>query len=277
MQTLEDYKKAGQELYHKLHLSSYPIAIKYIKDVSEIPEGIVRPSANGQKWSLCQAFTYARRWGWSVAMTSDDNFCTPSTATHRWEDISDEDMIQSQMFQKWHKDLEAEKKRLEHGLSIIGKENLGRLSEYKGSICSPLPETVIVPDSVLVYGTGENITHIIQALTYDGENFPASSFEGFGESCFKGGLVPFITQTPQIIIPGMGDRTFAGTFDSEIAIGLPAALLFIIVEHLFMTGGRLNMGQPIKTLLPMSITENVTPGFKFMREKIDASKKKKTR
>jgi len=49
------------------------------------------------------------------------------------------------------------------------------------------------------------------------------------------------------------------------------------VEHLFITGGRLNMGQPIKTLLPMSITENVTPGFKFMREKIDESKKKKTR
>jgi len=277
MQTLEDYRKAGQELYHKLHLSSYPVAIKYIKDVSEIPEGVVRPSANGQKWSLCQAFTYARRWGWSVAMTSDDNFCTPSTATHRWEDIAAEDMIQSQMFQKWHKDLEAEKRRAAHGLSIIGRENLGRLSEYKGFICSPLPETVIVPDSVLVYVTGENITHIIQALTYESENFPTSSFEGFGESCFKGGLVPFITQTPQIIIPVMGDRTFAGTFDYEIAIGLPAALLFIVVEHLFMTGGRLNMGQPIKTLLPMSITENVTPGFKFMREKIEASKKKKNR
>lgn len=40
-----------------------------------------------------------------------------------------------------------------------------------------------------------------------------------------------------------------------------------MVTHLFMTGGRLNMGQPIKTLLPMSITGNVTPGFKFMRKK----------
>jgi len=50
-----------------------------------------------------------------------------------------------------------------------------------------------------------------------------------------------------------------------------------VVDYLSMAGGRLNMGQPIKTLLPMNITENVTPGFKFMREKIDASKKKKNR
>jgi len=30
----------------------------------------------------------------------------------------------------------------------------------------------------------------------------------------------------------------------------------------------------VKTLLPMGITENITPGFKFMREKIDESKKR---
>jgi len=50
-----------------------------------------------------------------------------------------------------------------------------------------------------------------------------------------------------------------------------------VVDHLFMAGRRLNMGQPIKTLLPMNVTENVTQGFKFIREKIDASKKKKNR
>jgi len=276
MKTLDDYKKAGQELYHRLHLSTYPVAIKYIKDVSEIPQGVLRPSANGQKWSLCQAFTYARRWGWSVAMTSDDNFCTPSSTTHGWEDISTEDQIQSQMFQKWHKDLEAEKKRTQQGLNVIGKENLGRLREYKGFVCSPLPETAIIPDSVLVYGTGENMTHIIHALTYEGENFPTSSFSGFGESCHKGGLVPFITQTPQVVIPGMGDRAFSGTYDYEVAIGLPASLLFLVVEHLFMSGERLNMGQPVRTLLPMGLTEAITPGFKFVREKIDESRKKET-
>ena len=272
MKTIDDYRKAGQELYDKLHLSTYPIAIKYIKGVAEIPQGTRRPSDKGQKWSLCQAFTYARRWGWSVAMTSDDNFCTPSSVSQGWEEVPREDLIQSQVLQTWHKDLEAQERfsRTSSG----GRESPGKPGGYKGFICSPLPETIIIPDSVLVYGTGENITHIIHALAYEGENIPTSSFSGFGESCSKGALMPFLTQKAQIVIPGTGDRTFSGTYDYEIAIGLPADLLFFVIEHLLVTGGRLNMGHPVKTLLPQSITESLTPGFKYLREKIDELKKK---
>lgn len=269
MSELADYNKAGLELYDKLHLSTYPVAIKYIKDHSEIPAKTIRPSQSKQKWSLCQAFTYARRWGWTSAMTADDNFCTPATAMHRWVDVPDEVMLQSQLFQAWHKDIEAEKKRFQHGLEQIGRENLAEMKKYKGFITSPLTQTPVIPDTVLVFGNGENLTHIIQSITYEGEHYPVSSFEGFGETCAKGGLNPFITGKPQVVIPGMGDRTFSGIYDYEIAIGLPARLLFTAVENLFKSGGRLNLGNPVKTLLAMGLTENITPGFKYMREKIE--------
>ena len=74
--------------------------------------------------------------------------------------------------------------------------------EYNGFVVSPLPSSLIVPDTVLIYGNGEQITHLIQALVYDGRNFPTSSYWGFGESCMKGGLIPFLTQTTQIVITG---------------------------------------------------------------------------
>ena len=62
MSNLNNYQEAGQSLYDRLHLGSMPIAIKYIKDVSEIPaDKVLRPSAMDEEWSLCQAFTYARR------------------------------------------------------------------------------------------------------------------------------------------------------------------------------------------------------------------------
>lgn len=266
METLEDYKQAGQELYHKLHLSTYPIAIKYIKDVSDIPEGVSRPSLVGEKWSLCQAFTFARRVGLSVAMTSDDNFCTPSTVAQGWEDVSYEDFIQSQVLQGWHKDREAEEK--------VSSHDRVASTGHKGFICSPLPESIVIPDSVLVYGNAENITHIIHALAYDGENVPTSSFWGYREPCSKGALLPFVTQKPQIVIPGLGDRNLSGTHDYEIAIGLPGALLFTVMEYLFATGGPMNMGQPVRTQFVRSLTEEITPGFRFMREKIDESRRK---
>ena len=116
--------------------------------------------------------------------------------------------------------------------------------------------------------------HMIHALTYEGENYPTSSFEGYAEPCLKVGLIPFITGVPQVVIPGMGDRSFSGTYDYEIAIGMPAGLIMNVDRDLFKTGGPLNMGQPARTLLPQSLTENITPGFKYMREKIDARSKK---
>ena len=268
MLDLNDFKEAGRKLYNKLHLASMPVAIKYIKDVSEIPDKVMRPSAMGEEWSLCQGFTYARRWGWNVAMTGDDNFCVPSSGSHGWVDVSDEDLIESQVRQGWHRDEEAEKRLRDFTGKLFGEKAALR-KEYTGFIVSPLPKSIVFPDTVLVYGNGEQITHIIQALVYDGRNFPTSSYWGFGESCIKGGLIPFLTQVPQIVIPGTGDRAFSGVFDYEIAIGLPGALIFDACVNLFKTGGRQNMGMPVRPLLARGIKAKLTPGFDYLRKKLD--------
>ncbi len=273
MPTLDEYREAGKSLYDSLHLDTIPVAITYIKDLSEIPEKVMRPADLGEEASLCQAFTYARRWGWRVAMTGDDNFCVPSSATHGWVDVSAEDLLESQVRQGWHCDVEAEKRVREATREVIGEDNLQKTKEYIGFVVAPLPKATLIPDSVLIYGNGQQITHIIHALVWEGKNFPTSSFTGFGESCFKGALLPFLTGTPQIVIPGTGDRAFSGVFDYEIAIGMPASLIFEVNANMFKTGGRQNMGQPVKTLLPRGIESKLTPGFAFLREKIDESKK----
>lgn len=272
MEELEMFRERGRELYDSLRLASYPVAIKYIKDEAEIEPGMMRPSDSGQKLSLCQAFTYSRRWGATVAMTDRDNFCVPSTAIHRWVDVPYEDFVQSQVTQGWHRDEEAERKRSERVRLLFEGEIKDTAGEYVGFISSPLPATMVKPDTVLVYGSGEDITHVTHALTYGGENFPASTFEGFGESCVKGGLLPFLTGVPQVVIPGMGDRSLTGTYDYEIAIGFPARLLDTVVEDLFKSGGAMNMGKPLHTMVVTGLTESVTPGFKFLRDRIDASR-----
>jgi uncharacterized protein (DUF169 family) len=206
-------------------------------------------------------------------MTGDDNFCVPSSATHGWVDVSPEDVLESQVRQGWHANPEAEERLQAHTREYVGRENMLRAKEFKGFVVSPLPRSIVVPDAVLIYGNGEQITHLIQALVYQGRYFPESTFWGFGESCSKGGLFPFLTGRAQVVIPGTGDRTFSGVFDWEIALGLPAQLLSEIVNNLFKTGGRLNMGFPVKTLLPRGIKAKLTPGFKYLRDKIEASKK----
>jgi len=271
MSDLTAYRDAGNDLYHKLHLSTYPVAIKYIKSKDEIPDGAIQPSAFGRKMALCQAITQSRRAGSTVAMTADDNFCTPATGMHQWVDIALEDLLESQVRQGWHKDLASEKRRFEAGATLLATKDIKRMMGYIGFVCAPLHDARAIPDSVLVFGDGVQLTHIIQALSYEHLHTPSSTFEGFGETCMKGGLIPFVTEIPQVILPGAGDRSFAGIAEHEMAVGMPADLVFYTLENLFKTGGMMNIGYPANSIMPMDLDENITPGFKFLREKIDGA------
>jgi uncharacterized protein (DUF169 family) len=269
MHTIEEYQEYGDGLFKKLHLATYPIAIKYIKNKDEIPNGALKPSDRGNKMSLCQAFAQSRRMDILVAMTSDDNFCTPSSVMHRWVDLSMDELVESQVRQRWHKDVEIEEKRIENFRKILGNDYIDNPGRYIGFVCCPIHKTPFVPDSIMVYCDGVQFTHIIHALSYESKYDPTSTFDGFAESCIKGALIPFVTQKVQVVIPGSGDRIFAGISDHELGIGLPASLLFYVIDNLFITGKRLNIGFPIRSTVPMGLTERITPGFKYLRKKMD--------
>jgi len=270
---LTDFQQLGKELYEKLHLPTYPVSITYIKSEDEIPAKAMRPSAMGQKMSICQTFTYARSWGAHVAITAEDNFCVPGSAGHKWVDVTDEEFIESQVTQGWHKSREAEINRINsYNLLFSGPDGQARLAKAKariGLVASPLHHALLEPDTVLVFGNGVHITHIIQALCYDYKAPIMSVFEGFGESCMMGGMLPFLTGQPQIVIPGMGDRAFAGITPDEIGIGIPASKLPTVLEDLFKTGGPMNIGMPFKTMIPTNLTEAITPGFAFLKKIVD--------
>ena len=67
----------------------------------------------------------------------------------------------------------------------------------------------------------------------------------------------------------MGDRSFAGITPEEMTVGLPAAQLSVVLDNLFKSGGDLNIGQPAKTMLAMGLDESITPGFAYLKNKID--------
>ena len=268
MQSIEAFQSCGEKLFDKLHLSTYPIAIKYIKSEAEIPNGAMRPSDRDKKMCLCQAFTQSRRLGIVVAMTAEDNFCTPSSVMHRWVDLSMQDLLESQVRQRWHKDAQVEAQRIKQFREMLGDDYIDDPGRYIGFVCSPIHKTQFVPDSIMIYCDGVQLTHIVHALSYENKYDPTSTFDGFTESCVKGGLIPFVTSRPQVVIPGAGDRVFAGISEHELGIGLPAPLLFYVMDNLFKTGKRLNIGFPLRTAVPMDINERITPGFRFLHKKI---------
>jgi uncharacterized protein (DUF169 family) len=267
--SVEDYQKAGQEIFDQLHLATYPVGIRYIKNEEEIPPESIQPSKKGKMMSICQAFHMSRRFGNTYAITAADNFCTPSTVAHGWVKISEEEFIESQVRQGWHKDKKAEVRRAKK-IYLNQFKNIMQLG-YCGLLSYPLDKAPVIPDTVLIYSNGAIITHIIHALCYEHKKKYSlnSSFEGFGESCAKGSLMPFLTRKAQIVIPGAGDRSFAGIQDHEVGIGMLAPFLFYILKNLFKTGGTQGLGFPIKQLIPLNLSVNITPGFKYMKDLID--------
>ncbi|MBD3255215.1 MAG: hypothetical protein GF383_08990, partial [Candidatus Lokiarchaeota archaeon] len=249
MRDIKEYREVGTKLYNKLRLLTSPVAIKFVKNISEFPEKIHRPSKMGTQISLCQAFTLARRWGAHVGMTYDDNVCITSSIVHQWEKLPVGDIIKSQVKSGYHKDMEAELKVQSLYKAIATEKNYHKIKDNKGFIASPLIKTIIVPDVILVYGDPAQMTHILQSFSYEGKYLVESPFIGYGETCLKGVLLPFVTGKPQVVLPGTGDRSLSLTKEGEMAFGFPGDLLFYLNENLFKSGGRLNFGQPTKFLL----------------------------
>ena len=280
--TLEDYRRVGQEFFDRMHLPTYPIAVKFIKSVDEIPEGVGRPELEGFKMSICQILSKARRLGEAWALTAVDNFCTPVTFGMGWvEGITIDEFIESQVKQKWDKDPEALKKVAEdtekyksgtgyerlrkQGKQLITLQKMGNI----GMMTAPLHNTPFIPDTIVVYGTPLQVNYLIDALSIEKKRKYEikSLFQGFGE-CTKGTLQPYLMQKPDIIIPGNGDRSYGGIQDYEIGIGMPADHAFYALENLFKAWKGQGKFIPFKQEFP-NVDERITPGYIYMREIID--------
>lgn len=271
--SIEEFRTLGREFYNKLRLLTYPVAIKFIKNYNEIPEKAQRPSQMGQNITLCQSFTMVRRWGAHVAMTYEDNACITSSLVHQWKKVPVKDIIESQVKSGYHKDAKAELAVQTQYSELANKENYLKIKDHVGFIVSPLTRTIIEPDIVLVYGDPAQMTHIVQALSYEGKYLVNSSFIVFGESCLKGTLIPYVSDKPELVLPGTGDRTVALTKEEEMAIGMPADLISYVNDKLFKSGEAFNMGEPSRFFVGSIPKGFGPPAWNFLKTKVKKKEK----
>jgi uncharacterized protein (DUF169 family) len=264
----EDYRNIGKKLKERLELETELIAVKFIKNVSQIPGDFIRPlNDTGKKMTLCMAMAAARYENNNVAITADDNPCTPVSIAQGWAKAPMLPLLKSQVDNKWNKDI----------LSVIRLNNsryrlggwgaqwpLSRFIGHKGFMVSPLSLTPFVPDTVVIYGDPLQMLHISHAFSFEGKYVPRGVAAGFGESCWAAGLFPLKSKKPVFALAGFGERVFSRVKNHEMVMGMPGRLAFYVDEHLFTAGGEHNLLKMLKNP-PAEADENIFPGWQDVR------------
>ena len=224
---MEKWIKMGKMLSGFIRPKTFPLAVKVIGKNEDEPKDIKQPLRDlGIKVTVCQAISMARRYGWSIHLKPQDCCCPIALLLYGWVEIEDEKEVWNLYVKSGvNKTLEASKKRLE-ALPRFKK------GEVKGVVFSPLEWTKIQPDMVMVYCNPAQLVRFIHATLYEEGGKLTFSTVGGGGSCSEGIIKTVLTQKPQIVLPGIGDRVFSMTQDDEIIFTIPAEKLEKIVEDL---------------------------------------------
>src|SRR5947208_17005627 len=81
-----DVKTADRELQFYIRPQTFPVAIGMLKPGEPIPDKARRPARDFKKLSMnCQVIDMARRYGWMIALTREDQPCSLGIAALGFE------------------------------------------------------------------------------------------------------------------------------------------------------------------------------------------------
>jgi len=249
MEDITKFQEYGKDIERYIRPSTYPLAIKMIKDESEIPPNTKRPKKDLDMQNfVCQNFKMSRSYGWTIAVTEKDIACKLARTVYGWDPISKNIAEWGHQFNigLYSKDLETSKRLDDH--LFIFHEN------FIGLIISPLTRTKIVPDIIQIYCLPAQAMRLIQSYLFMKGGIMDFTAAGRMGSCHEGVVKPFQTNEPQLVILGNGDRVWGGADDSEVLFSVPKKKIKILIEGLEATH-KAGLRYPIPKYM------NYQPGF----------------
>ena len=202
---MTDWIQKAEALNRLIRPLTFPIAVKLVESVDEFPEKARRPFKDmGFKTNLCVGMTMARKYGWTVGMTADDNACPIAAYTYGWSEPESETkkaLIDFMVVMKYSADENAAKTSLEGAEQV--KLTKGK---YAGVVFSPLEKTRIESDLVMIFCNPAQLVRLVHGATQETGVAVQSVLSGRAGTCTEGVLQTFKTGEPKIVLPGNGDR-----------------------------------------------------------------------
>jgi len=223
---MSKYKETDEELNKYLRLSTNPVGVKLLRNPEELNDikFLKKPE---KKIALCQIFSYARYYGWTMECVKEDNICPLAEITIGFEESS---------------------RLFEEGAFFVGRYNETKdaaketassmpkleFNKYKAVIAGSLNRIDFDPDLILIWGNSAQIMRIIQGYLWKrGGRISMSTF--CDVVCADTISNALITGELQIAFPCLGDRRFGMALDTDLIASIPFNLKDDILEGLEKT------------------------------------------
>ncbi|MFW6147031.1 MAG: DUF169 domain-containing protein [Thermodesulfobacteriota bacterium] len=248
---MEEWMKLGQQLREFVNPSTLPVAVRFLKDDSEIPKKARRPLRDLHvKLALCQGSAITRRYGWTLAFTREDVACAIAAHTYGWNQCTDQEGAVYFLTKMNYAVNDKAAERLLAELPLLHSDRMPIV------VYSPLERTKVVPDVVLIYVNPAQMMRLIHGATRVTGKPLESKFSGRAASCSEGVIGAYQSGDYQVIVPGNGDRVWGTCQDHEMIMAVPAGKLADLVEGLRETHA---MG--IRYPIPMYMRYEPRVGF----------------
>lgn len=193
-------------------LATIPVAIKLAKD-GEIPQKKSKYPIDdvGNRLAVCQGMSIARTYGWAMAFRKQDHACPlPGVFMgHTKPDI----FLEGSLAEFYQDDTECMR-------AMEGSYPKWPFNSYKELWLAPVTKCGFVPDLVVAYGTPAQILTLIQGANFrHGTGINSVSTGRYGCSAWIAGVLQADACT--YMVPGPGERIFAGTQDHEMSFAVP--------------------------------------------------------
>lgn len=200
-----------------------PVAIRLAREGEAPPQKVRYPLKHvGNRLAVCQGMTAARTFGWTMAYGEKDHAC-PLPRVFMGH-ISPEKFLEGPIAQFYQDDPECGKK-------MEASYPRWPMGVYREIWLSPITRCEFVPDLVVAYGNPAQILMLIQGANYGiGTGIRSLSSGRFGCAAWIAGVIQAGECT--YMIPGPGERVFAGTQDHEISFSVPYSRIDDLVKGL---------------------------------------------
>ena len=209
-----------------LRLSTFPVAVKLIEDLKEL-ENVKFLKKPESRLAVCQLFSYARYYGWTMACSKEENICPLADISLGFEESSRLFEEGAFFIGRYNETKDAAKKTT----ATMPKIPLGK---YNGILSGALGRIDFDPDLILMWGNSAQIMRIIQGYLWKrGGRVTMSTFcDGVCADTISNAI---LTSDLQIAFPCLGDRRFGMALDTDLIASIPFGMINEIIDGMEKT------------------------------------------